>query len=339
MKRSIKTTVSTCLIGAVLLGAVGSVAFAAGVFAQRGTSKVTIDGKSVRLEGYVIDGHNYFRLRDVAEAVGFGVSWNNATGTVEIDTTSGYVPEKPAAGKQTGATNGKRVSERLTAFHDLDMEVGIADMYVQTGKEYALTLESSGADRSGVPYELHYKNENGKLSIWSTPEKLSTDGKPTPNGKVVVTLPEGAALEKVSIENGMGDLKWSGCGLTERLECDLGMGDAILSGSLRGDIDLDLGMGNAELSGDMSGDIDLDLGMGDAEVSGKLTGNIRIDNGMGDIWLDLDQPASSYSYQLNAMSIRLNGEKQYHQSVKGGNGGSTLRLSCGMGDISLTFGG
>ena len=45
------------------------------------------------VEAYTINGNNYFKLRDIAALVDFGVTWNNATRTVEIDTGSPY--EKP----------------------------------------------------------------------------------------------------------------------------------------------------------------------------------------------------------------------------------------------------
>ena len=80
------------LVGAVLFG--GSVAYAAGVIAERSINTIYIDGKQVELEAYSINGSNYLKLRDVGKAVGFNVYWD---GAVQIDTASPYTGEAPSA--------------------------------------------------------------------------------------------------------------------------------------------------------------------------------------------------------------------------------------------------
>lgn len=45
---------------------------------------VYLDGKPLSLTAYSIGGNNYFKLRDLAFALGFSVDWDNATSTVTI---------------------------------------------------------------------------------------------------------------------------------------------------------------------------------------------------------------------------------------------------------------
>ena len=54
-------------------------------------SKIFLDGNEVSLTAYNIGGNNYFKLRDVAKAVNFGVTWDNATKTIGIDTSGSYM--------------------------------------------------------------------------------------------------------------------------------------------------------------------------------------------------------------------------------------------------------
>lgn len=54
------------------------------------TATVYMDGAQVALTAYTINGNNYFKLRDVASALDFGVTWDSATSTIGIDTTTGY---------------------------------------------------------------------------------------------------------------------------------------------------------------------------------------------------------------------------------------------------------
>ena len=54
------------------------------------TSKVLIDGKKVQLTAYSIDGSNYFKLRDIADIINYGVSYDEKTGTIIVDTSVPY---------------------------------------------------------------------------------------------------------------------------------------------------------------------------------------------------------------------------------------------------------
>ncbi len=47
-------------------------------------ASVYLDGKPLDLTAYTIGGNNYFKLRDLGDALGFTVGWDNATSTVTI---------------------------------------------------------------------------------------------------------------------------------------------------------------------------------------------------------------------------------------------------------------
>ena len=85
-------------IGLALGFALGSPAAQAieGIFAQRCTSPILLNGAPVEIEAYNINGHNYFKLRDIGKAVGFNVYWNAEDGTVQIETNRPYTGEAPA---------------------------------------------------------------------------------------------------------------------------------------------------------------------------------------------------------------------------------------------------
>ena len=76
------------LCGALLFGGAG--AYAAGLFAEPSTHSVYVDGKEVQVEAYLIEGHNYFKLRDIGEQVGFNVYWDGDGKTVQIETDKAY---------------------------------------------------------------------------------------------------------------------------------------------------------------------------------------------------------------------------------------------------------
>lgn len=54
------------------------------------TAKVYLDGEELSLTAYNINGNNFFKLRDLGQAIDFGVDYDAATNTVSIDTSKGY---------------------------------------------------------------------------------------------------------------------------------------------------------------------------------------------------------------------------------------------------------
>ena len=56
-------------------------------------SKIYLDGKEINLTAYNIRGNNYFKLRDIGQALNFGVTWDSKNDTVKIDTGKSYTLE------------------------------------------------------------------------------------------------------------------------------------------------------------------------------------------------------------------------------------------------------
>ena len=83
------------LCGAFLFG--GATAYAAGIIAEPSSHRVFVDGKEVHIEGYGIEGHNYFKLRDIGAQLGFNVYWDDETQTVQIESGMSYTGEPPVS--------------------------------------------------------------------------------------------------------------------------------------------------------------------------------------------------------------------------------------------------
>ncbi|PKM52204.1 MAG: hypothetical protein CVV02_02230 [Firmicutes bacterium HGW-Firmicutes-7] len=54
------------------------------------SSKVLVNNKVIQLTAYKIAGNNYFKLRDIAGIIDYGVSYDRKTGTITIDSSTEY---------------------------------------------------------------------------------------------------------------------------------------------------------------------------------------------------------------------------------------------------------
>ena len=93
-KQLIPAVLAGTLIGAALVGPAS--AEVAALTAAPSTQTFYVDGKQVDLEAYVINGHNYVQLRDVGRAMDFGVTYDQGTNRVLVDTNSPYTEESAA---------------------------------------------------------------------------------------------------------------------------------------------------------------------------------------------------------------------------------------------------
>jgi len=60
------------------------------VWMTSSTASIFIDSTKTALNAYVYGNRNYFKLRDIASKLNFGVTYDSAANTINIDTTSGY---------------------------------------------------------------------------------------------------------------------------------------------------------------------------------------------------------------------------------------------------------
>ena len=72
------------------MGATLSIGAFADLKVQPSTHKVTIDGEATEIQGYNIDGANYFKVRDLAAELDLGVTWDADTSTIGVEKDGHY---------------------------------------------------------------------------------------------------------------------------------------------------------------------------------------------------------------------------------------------------------
>ena len=114
MKNNLK--IAALLLTGVVIGASlgGPAAHAAAEYfqAQRSNQPIYVDGQQLQLEAYAINGHNYVKLRDIGEAVGFEVYWDGSA--VQILSDRPYTGEPPQTKDYSQDANPAVFSSDLT---------------------------------------------------------------------------------------------------------------------------------------------------------------------------------------------------------------------------------
>ena len=80
------------LLGMIVFGS--SSALASGIWAEKSSQNIWADGKKMSIEAYNINGNNYVKLRDIAQAADFKVWYDAEKGIVEIDSDEPYSQDK-----------------------------------------------------------------------------------------------------------------------------------------------------------------------------------------------------------------------------------------------------
>lgn len=155
MKKQGMSFVAGLLVGAVMFG--GSVAYAAGITAERSTNRIFVNGQEVQMEAYAINGANYVKLRDIGKAVGFNVYWLDG---VQIDSTTPYTGEAPVKEAEpvdrpdTATTDTINVDEAKQDIIDrtnaLRQEQGLAALTVNEQLMQAAQVRAEEMAASGV---------------------------------------------------------------------------------------------------------------------------------------------------------------------------------------------
>ena len=220
----------------------------------------------------------------------------------------------------------------LESFDEIDIDVSIANVMVTPGEDYTLFIDS-GATLGG--YSLRWEIKNGVLKIRdgngaghvqinSWDDFKNTFGINASAMNVTITVPDGAALNKLKAKIGLGDVFLSQLYAEKELEAETGMGDVECYGVRAMDeVDLKSGMGDVTLA--------ITEPYSGAEFSAKT--------GMGTVEVNVEGYEKDWDYEAKTGmgTVALNGGDRGAKAERKGTGEYKLEAESGMGDINLYF--
>lgn len=221
-------------------------------------------------------------------------------------------------------------------FASLDIDLGLAEVYIQQGDAYSLTVEGTGpASETWVEDgTLHIKLKDNQSLHNVDLSKLN-------HQTFTLTLPAGTVLDEVELEIGAGTLYAEGL-RCRQLEAEVGMGELDLSDVVCSEkAELSAGMGELTAYDFIcEGRTSIEVDMGSFSLTGRLDGRTEIDCGMGSAELWLEHPGSyGYKIKCGMGSAVIDGQGVNNGSSTGGDSGSSVYydVDCGMGSVEIYF--
>lgn len=202
---------------------------ASGIMAEKSTTPFFLNGSPVEVEAYLINGNNYFKLRDIAALVDFGVTWNAASRTVGIDTMTGYTPEDA----QTPVNTTKAETAIVPATYSEQANDDVfSSAYTREAYDALRECIVNGGDSRAITMnaETYKAMQSAVAAVGCYPSydiKAGTDGKTFFHTKKSTSFAEAATvcqsfLDTLSDKTDSDKLYAIACYVCDRLEYDAG---------------------------------------------------------------------------------------------------------------------
>lgn len=186
----------------------------------------------------------------VAAVVVVAVAWNGVSAGIR----GAFGDGAPIDQSASSGASGKVEKDVDASFDSVDVDVDMADVVVRAGDSAHVSCTGT----KGFSYACDVKG--GVLTVTQEARHEHVRGT---GGKVVVTVPRGASLRRVTAESEMGDVTISGVrATTTDLEAEMG----------------DITVANCDL---VDASLDLSCEMGDVTLNGKSMGSSYATHGSG----------------------------------------------------------
>ena len=242
------------------------------------------------------------------------------------------------------ATPGESIAlkETLNTFHELEIDVDVVAFKLVKGKDYGIDFVVS--DKAPIDYNLTegkltikqkgYKKPSVNISLGiNLSDKLE---KEPSHDYLIVSVPEKADLQSITIKCGVGELKISEIE-TEYLDLDIGVGSLDLRSTVAKKAKIKGGIGEISARDFTNSQLDVEVGDGAVNIEGAFRGDVTIKGGMGDITLRAKGTEKDFNYQFDQGlgEIQLNNAPVQNIKQTNNKADKTLSAKSGIGSISI----
>jgi len=178
-----KEFIAGMVTGAIAFGGTG--AAAAGLLAQPSAQSIYVNGQPVYCTAYAISGNNYVRLRDIGQAVGFDVSYDTATDSVQIHTGAQQAVQPTVAVIPTATTVSQRTAEAPA-------QPAVTPKSQSSGRDYSQNANPA-IFTADLPREFYNSARHAYLNAEEMAAAFDRDLRKADNS-LPIFLPDGATV-------------------------------------------------------------------------------------------------------------------------------------------------
>ncbi len=260
--------------------------------------------------------------------------WNEDWGTYDLDETEIFDNSYDIVRNQN--TYSQTFSKE--AIEDLKLELGgcIVKVAVSPDADYHISAENIDSFQTYVKGEILYVKgiRTGSWDTWSDDKY---------NMKVTILIPQGVILESAKCSLGAGDFTIEYLNAKD-MEIELGAGRLRID-SLQADmLECNIGAGQIIIKdGKVSSDASLETGVGEVSYTGSIGGNLDADCSLGNMEIVIvGSTEKDHNYELECIAGKLRAGEYSISGVMAdhqinNNADSDFRLTCNMGNLSVTF--
>lgn len=125
MKKEILLMTTGIFVGTLLCHSGGTAA--AGTVAEPSWQPIFVNGEQVQMEAYNIHGNNFVKLRDIGQAVGFNVYWQDG---VRVASDSPYTGTAPLQKASSSPANQELRQEMVRRINEVREKHGVPELAV-----------------------------------------------------------------------------------------------------------------------------------------------------------------------------------------------------------------
>lgn len=262
-------------------------------------------------------------IKIIADAIAIGlvISIVGSAATLII-TISGVKAIKNEI-KEAQANEELSVYSVENNINNISLDLAVSSLAIKKGDKFSVCY----SDGFGI------RSKNGILYIEDDATQLLDFGD---SRRVIITVPEKKALDKVSISSGLGSVYIEKL-ICNKLDLDLGVGSTdidYIKATAKSEIDG--GIGNITVKGGLLGNLDYSVGIGKSDITAKLSGDSEIEAGIGDLRLNLVGGENIYTLkgETGIGPIRVGSDTL---SGKMGIGENKVDIDGGIGNVKVDF--
>lgn len=261
-------------------------------------------------------------------SVPWGVFWKDGW-HYELDVSDVYDGSRPIL---QGDVSEYSLGSEVKSLH---IEMGGYFFETADSADDSFYLYTEDADRfqcyvdNGILY-LKAVNANIGVSIGGSNEK-----------RIILAIPKEQFFEKVELELGAGQASLDNLRADE-VSLEVGAGQIIGRNIKVGELEVSVGAGQIDLLGMNVDVLDAEIGMGELVGSGSIQKSANLECSMGNLELTLSGSEHDFNYQLEVAAGNLTlGRSSYgglaqERNIQNG-ADKNIEIECSMGNVSVMF--